>query len=287
MEKSPLASASNNVLSPSNRITTVAPAVALPDTVTELLLEKVSSAGLLRIKAPVFVGACVTLGAGVAFAVWTAVGVGEFDEFLIEAKLLLAVQIPKVITSPRAKPIEIAKNTSFFIVHFGVRITDSWTIVKTTSIVYVWCMEISTQGATGFRIKGKNSVVGIERGIVTIGTDKPFKIDAPGEYEVQGISVIGINDPNNAKIYVVEADGIRVCFLENVTTKLTDPQVEEIGAIDILLSQTPSTELVAQIDPWVIVAEKAPEGTVTVPKYVVTADKLPAETTWVIIERKG
>lgn len=145
-------------------------------------------------------------------------------------------------------------------------------------------MEISALGVSGYRIKGKNSSVQIERGIVHIGVEKPFKIDAPGEYEVNGVSVIGINS-SEAKIYVVEIDGVRVAAFDKAI-KLSDSQIEDMGSIDILLCSAPSTELISQIDPWVIVTEVATEGTTKIAKYVVTADKLPTETTTVALERK-
>lgn len=153
-------------------------------------------------------------------------------------------------------------------------------------IVYVCSMEISTVGVSGFRLKGKNSHVQIDRGVVSIGNDKPFKIDAPGEYEVGGVSVIGINDANDAKIYVVEMDGVRIAVLGKIEGKLTDIQIEDMGSIDILLCTAPTPETTSQIDPWVIVTETAPEGSAKVSKYLVTADKLPTETTTVILERK-
>ncbi len=145
-------------------------------------------------------------------------------------------------------------------------------------------MDISSLDATGFRFKGKNSVVTYDRGVVAIGTDKPFKINAPGEYEVQGISVIGINGPT--QIYVIEIDGVRVAVLDKTTEKLTDAQIEDMGSIDILVSSIPLAEVVAQIDPWVIVTEVAAEGVAKSAKYSVSADKLPTETTTVILERK-
>jgi len=148
-------------------------------------------------------------------------------------------------------------------------------------------MEISTIGSSGFRLKGKTSIVSVEKGIVAIGTEKPFKIDAPGEYEIQGISVIGINDSLGAKIFVVEIEGVRVAVLENMSAKLSDIQIDEMGSIDILLATSVPTDIASQIDPWVILTEKGSEGLVALPKYVVTSDKLPTETTNILLERKG
>jgi len=60
----------------------------------------------------------VTIGVGVG-----PLGVGEIvaeavrdeSEGMGGLRLLLAVQMPKVIRSPRANPMEMARNTSFFI----------------------------------------------------------------------------------------------------------------------------------------------------------------------------
>ena len=49
-----------------------------------------------------------------------ASGVGEGEIALGKfLRLLLAVQMPKVITKPKAKPMAIARKTSFFIVDLG------------------------------------------------------------------------------------------------------------------------------------------------------------------------
>lgn len=148
-------------------------------------------------------------------------------------------------------------------------------------------MDIATQGKTGFRLKGKSSMVQIENGMVLIGSDKPYKISSPGEYEVGGISVIGINATAPSTIYIVEIDGVRVASLDHVTEKLTEKQIEEMGPIDIVIQPEVKQEVVGQVDPWVIITESGPEGTIAVPKYTATSAALPTELQTVVLERKG
>lgn len=68
-------------------------------------------------------------------------------------------------------------------------------------------------------------------------------IDGPGEYEINGVSIIGIqtfhDDKKGAErgkntVYVIEIDGIRLLHLGDLGHRLTDDQVKEIGNIDIL-----------------------------------------------------
>jgi L-ascorbate metabolism protein UlaG (beta-lactamase superfamily) len=72
-----------------------------------------------------------------------------------------------------------------------------------------------------------------------------FKVDGPGEYEIKGIMINGINgfhDQNKGKdrglntIYIIEMDGIKVCHLGDFNQlTLSDSQLEAIGNIDILM----------------------------------------------------
>jgi hypothetical protein len=57
-----------------------------------------------------------------------------------------------------------------------------------------------------------------------------FLINAPGEYEVAGISVF-----SKSKFYIFEAGGVRFCFLlTDKDFKLSGKILEEMGNIDIL-----------------------------------------------------
>ena len=72
----------------------------------------------------------------------------------------------------------------------------------------------------------------------------PFLITNPGEYDVKGIPIQGINsfhDENKGKdrgmntIYVFEVENMKLCHLGDFgQAELTPEQVEEIGEVDIL-----------------------------------------------------
>ncbi len=136
-------------------------------------------------------------------------------------------------------------------------------------------MIITYNGHSSFKLKGKagtvvtdpfHSYIGIEMpkvsaDLVTIShdhkdhnyvdavsatarRDRPFVIDSPGEYEVAGISVFGVqtyhDDQQGAErgtniIYTILLDDLRVCHLGDLGHELTPEQIDEIGDVDILL----------------------------------------------------
>lgn len=158
-------------------------------------------------------------------------------------------------------------------------------------------MEIVFLGHASFRIKGKNvtlvtdpydASIGLKfpktaADIVTIShghqdhssldriDGSPFVIDAPGEYEVKGVFIIGVGSFHDSSsgsqrgkntIYVLEVDGLRVCHLGDLGHKLSDFQIEEIGGVDILLVPTggvytigpkQAAEVVSQLQPLVVI----------------------------------
>lgn len=74
--------------------------------------------------------------------------------------------------------------------------------------------------------------------------DGYFLIDQPGEYEVSGISVLGYSVDHDDSggisrgknnIYVIEAEGYRVCHLGDLGRTLSDNELSELGVIDTLL----------------------------------------------------
>ncbi len=68
-----------------------------------------------------------------------------------------------------------------------------------------------------------------------------FLINAPGEYEVKGISVVGLPSFHDKQktipniIYIIEAEGIRVCHLGDLGHLLDNKQLDQIDGIDVLL----------------------------------------------------
>ncbi|KKS33097.1 MAG: hypothetical protein UU93_C0002G0025 [Candidatus Amesbacteria bacterium GW2011_GWA2_42_12] len=162
-------------------------------------------------------------------------------------------------------------------------------------------MDITLTDSKTFKIKTKLSSV-LVSDIIKI--DRPdgdqFVIDAAGEYEVSGISVIGLQ-VDKTIFYVVEAEGMRMAVAGKSDEKLSAENLSELGSIDIALIPTDmdakiAVEIARQIDPWVIIPsgfnptaflkEMGTAAYEPVPKYSISKDKLPAELAVVILSSK-
>jgi L-ascorbate metabolism protein UlaG (beta-lactamase superfamily) len=99
-----------------------------------------------------------------------------------------------------------------------------------------------------------------------------FLIDGPGEYEIKGIFVQGIDSSHDDAqgkergkntIYIIEAEDIRFCHLGDFGQKeLTDEQLEKIGHVDVLMipvggeytiSSSEAPKIIGQIDPKIVI----------------------------------
>jgi len=158
-------------------------------------------------------------------------------------------------------------------------------------------MDINWLGHSCFRLKGKQAAIvtdpfppdlGYTLGkttadVVTISHqhhshsydkgigDEPRIINGPGEYEINGVLIIGIatfHDADGGKVkgkntvYLIEIDGITVCHLGDLGHVLTTEQVEEIDDVDVLLlpvgggatiNASTAAEVLRQIDPRVVI----------------------------------
>jgi L-ascorbate metabolism protein UlaG (beta-lactamase superfamily) len=160
-------------------------------------------------------------------------------------------------------------------------------------------------------------------GLATIPTslDGAFDLDGPGEYEVHEVLVTGVrtyrddakgatNGPQTA--FVFDLDGIHTVHLGEIGHLLNEEKLGDIGSVDVAcvpiggaLSATRAAELVAQLDPRIIVAmpvcddEAAGEEPLArffhemggnpspQPKLTVTPSSLPSEATTVLLEARG
>ena len=98
-------------------------------------------------------------------------------------------------------------------------------------------MEITLQKGNTFRIKGKTGVLYTkDNGFLIESPDgsSTKELFGPGEYEVSGISVIGVQTEDGV-CFVYEVDGIRVCDFSGNTQKLTDARLSSVGEVDVLL----------------------------------------------------
>jgi L-ascorbate metabolism protein UlaG (beta-lactamase superfamily) len=132
-------------------------------------------------------------------------------------------------------------------------------------------MEITYLGHSSFRIRTPGAFLvtdpfdpkmvglkysGVEADIVTISHDhadhnqsqlvKGAKrvVAGPGEYEIAGVSIIGIPSFHDEKkgelrgkntIYVIETEDLRLCHLGDLGHTLSQEVIQEIGEVDILM----------------------------------------------------
>jgi hypothetical protein len=157
--------------------------------------------------------------------------------------------------------------------------------------------------------------------ILPSSLEEAFVLDGPGEYEVRDVLVTGVRtyrddakgtERGKQTACVVELDGMHTIHLGEIGHLLTEEKLGDIGPIDIAcvpvggaLSPQKAAELIAQLDPKIVVAmpldEEAAETKDAVakffhemggepavqPKLSVTISGLPAETTTVLLESRG
>ena len=212
-------------------------------------------------------------------------------------------------------------------------------------------MDITFLGHASFRLKGKNAALvidpfdsasvglkfprSVEANVVTISHDHkdhdakeavggaPYIIAGPGEYEVKGISVIGIGSCHDAvggkehgknTIYRYVIDGIHIAHLGDVGHQLDTAALDILSGTDILmisvsgkyLTQKETIEMIGKIEPKIVIPmHYKQEGHATIfaslpdvsvfltefgkepqrlPKLSVTKDKLPSELQVVVLE---
>jgi L-ascorbate metabolism protein UlaG (beta-lactamase superfamily) len=98
-----------------------------------------------------------------------------------------------------------------------------------------------------------------------------YEIRGPGEYEVAGVSVIGVPTYHDAEkgakhggntVYLIEIDDVRVCHLGDLGHKLDDAEAEAISSPDVLLvpvggstalNAVQAAEVVRQLEPRFVV----------------------------------
>lgn len=101
--------------------------------------------------------------------------------------------------------------------------------------------------------------------------DGAYEIHGPGEYEVAGVSVIGIPTYHDGEkgtkqgrntVYLIEIDDVRICHLGDLGHKLEDAEAEAVASPDVLLvpvgGQTAmnaalAAEVVRQLEPRFVV----------------------------------
>ena len=159
-------------------------------------------------------------------------------------------------------------------------------------------MEITFLGHASFRLKGKSATAvidpfesadvglkfprAVEADVITISHDhkdhnakdavggSPYVISGPGEYEVKGISVIGIGTYHDATegkdhgkntIYRYVIDGVHVAHLGDLGHQLSADALDALAGTDVLmvsvsgkyLTNKETIELIAKIEPKIVI----------------------------------
>ncbi|MCW1948970.1 MAG: MBL fold metallo-hydrolase [Candidatus Shapirobacteria bacterium] len=76
-------------------------------------------------------------------------------------------------------------------------------------------------------------------------------INGPGEYEVNGVEVNGVNGEDGNTVYKIGIDGFRLVIMGDLKQELTDKRIEKIDEADILIAptiigETPSFKLIKE-----------------------------------------
>jgi len=158
-------------------------------------------------------------------------------------------------------------------------------------------MEIKFLGHSSFRIRGKavtvvtdpfDASVGfkfpkVEADMVTISHDhqdhnqkqlvggKPYVIDGPGEYEVKGVSVLGLQTFHDEvqgqkrglnTVYRIEFEGISLSHLGDLGHPLSSGQLAELNGVDVLfipvggvytIGPKRAVEVISQVEPKIVI----------------------------------
>lgn len=98
-----------------------------------------------------------------------------------------------------------------------------------------------------------------------------FKIDAPGEYSINGVTIEGVDsfhDKNSGSesgrntIFIFESEDVRLCHLGDLGHKLNEKQLDKINGVDILMipvggkytiSAQEAEQVIGQIEPKIII----------------------------------
>jgi L-ascorbate metabolism protein UlaG (beta-lactamase superfamily) len=157
--------------------------------------------------------------------------------------------------------------------------------------------------------------------VLPASLEPAFVLDGPGEYEVRDVLITGVRtyrddargrERGRQTAFVTELDGIHTIHLGDIGHLLTEERLGEIGHVEIAcvpvggaLSATKAAELVAQLDPRIVLVMPVCEDEtdcqeavdrflhemgaerVVQPKLSITPSSLPAETTTVLLESRG
>jgi L-ascorbate metabolism protein UlaG (beta-lactamase superfamily) len=211
-------------------------------------------------------------------------------------------------------------------------------------------MEILPLGHASFKLRGKFATVvtdpydekemgvkypkHIEADILTISHNhfdhnakgliggSPFVVEGAGEYEIKGVSVIGVgsfHDDKNGEergkntMYRIEIDGLRLLHLGDLGHVLSSAQVDVVDGVDVLfipvggvytIDAEKAAQVISDLEPRIVIPmhygtdtynkslapvsvflkQMGKESVTPVSKLTISRDKLPAEMQVVVLE---
>ena len=107
--------------------------------------------------------------------------------------------------------------------------------------------------------------------------EEAFVVDGPGEYEIRDVVIKGI-DVIDSFLYVINVDGIKICFLTHSVSK--NEVYDEAGDIDVLcislkgITAKESSSIIKAFTPKVIVAFESDKKDIDLIKKSITAEVL-------------
>ncbi|MDP3763288.1 MAG: MBL fold metallo-hydrolase [bacterium] len=145
-------------------------------------------------------------------------------------------------------------------------------VIKASKLSGIICESRSSAQAQEFRLfvdpvslDSKADLTLMTKMSLPISSVSPMELIAgPGEYEVMGIKVRGITPGKEVDekylhtVYLVEMDGLRLCFLGERELMPDDDFIENVGTIDVLFVNGISDSkdiisLIKDIDPRIVV----------------------------------
>lgn len=154
--------------------------------------------------------------------------------------------------------------------------------------------------------------------IAAVKTENTFVIQGPGEYEIKGVFIFGLETDHDDKggaergkntVYRIILDDVKLLHLGDLGRKLSDAEIDKLGDIDILfipvggnytIDAKTAAEVVAQLEPRIVIPmhyghmnllpvtdfqkEMGAESVTAQPKLTTSAEKLPETTTVVVLE---
>ena len=162
-------------------------------------------------------------------------------------------------------------------------------VIGTKKMDFVFDPKLSIVGLKDVSVKNKVSIATEER-FAVVDPDAKLHIEGPGDYEIAEVPVRGIrairhidtsDDEPVSTIYRLEAGGVRIALVGNISPKLSDDQLEAIGVVDVLvipvggngytLDATSAATVTRQIDPRVVIPVHFADSEI---KYEVAQDSI-------------